>query len=397
MAQNTFIDYYEMFDLNRSMTEKELKKALGRKSVEVTKLEGSTNPNDMKTRKELQEIKNMILEAIKILGKAASRKAYDAELDEAVRAGRVNYEKTQEVQEALERARKYFEAQKYELALKYAKEALKANANTDEPHEIICRSLFMLGDYEESLDAIDEGVNAFQNAVNLWWLRVRIRIMMEQYDAAQAILNEALHKFYQNAQFAAEQAYLYFHAGQDEIGIKAVEAYLRENPNDMQYRQYVAYNLVEVANQYYKYDSGAEMLLISEEKDYKQCLKLTTLANQYYQDEYTREALNDVQKFGVVEYDQDNKLKRTAYLGISILSAVGAVFMLLNGSNPAIFMLVAVLAFIGVKVIDKYSYRPYWQVYRDYYRGYKEKSEGWIFNLVSFPFDLAMSWLDGMQ
>ena len=99
MSKGTFVDFYEVFDLDRSMSEKELKKLLGKKSVEVSQLEGSTDPNDTKTRKELQEMKKLILEAIKILGKTSSRKTYDIQLDEAVRAGNVNREKTKEMKQ----------------------------------------------------------------------------------------------------------------------------------------------------------------------------------------------------------------------------------------------------------------------------------------------------------
>ena len=36
MSKGTFVDFYEVFDLDRSMSEKELKKLLGKKSVEVS-------------------------------------------------------------------------------------------------------------------------------------------------------------------------------------------------------------------------------------------------------------------------------------------------------------------------------------------------------------------------
>lgn len=397
MAKAKLVDYYEMFELDRTMTEKELKKVLGRKSVEVTKLEGSTDPNDTQTRKELQEVRQIILEAIKILGKAASRKAYDAELDEAIRKGTVSHEKTQEVQDALARARKYFEESKYELSLEYAREALRNGGNDEEPHEIIGRSLFMLGDYQDALDALDNAGKSFQNSVSLWWLRIRFRIMMECYDAAQKLIYQAMIQFSGDAQFAAEQAHLYFHAGKDDAGNRVIEEYLSRHPNDMRFRQYVAYNLIETSNMYYKYDSSADVLLITEESNYKECLKLITMANQYYQDDYTKSALENIKKFGAIEYDPDNVLMRKAYIGVGIAGAAIAILMLLGGSTPIVGMLIAAFGFLGVKVVDGCSYRPCWQGYRDYYRGYKEKNENWLFSIVAFPFDLAMGWLDSYQ
>lgn len=392
-SEKNFIDYYEMFGLDRSMTESQLKKALGKLSFENSQREGCTDPNNIKERKEVLLTKKIILEAIKTLGNAARRKEYDARLDEAIRAGTVSHEKSREVQDIIERTRKYYEQRKYELALSSAQEALKNNANSDEMYEIMTRSYFMLGDYYESLDAVDKGANIFQNAIGLWWLRIRIRIMMEMYDEAQAELNEALNKFQQNPQFAAEQAYLYFHSGQFDVGKRIIDSYLSQNPSDMQYRQYVAYNLIEISNYCYKYDSQAEIACIIKQQDYEQCLQLVTWANEYYQDDYTLEVLQDIQSYGELKYDEDNKIKSIVYMGVTILAAVVGLCMLIGGAEGAyIAFIIAAIGFVLKKVIDKYSYCAIWEINRDYYRGYKENSGNWLYNIASAPFDVAMSW-----
>ncbi len=391
-SEKNFIDYYEMFGLDRSMTESQLKKALGKLSFENSQREGCTDPNNIKERKEVLLTKKIILEAMKTLGNAARRKEYDARLDEAIRAGTVSHEKSREVQDIIERTRKYYEQRKYELALSSAQEAIKNNANSDEMYEIMTRSYFMLGDYYESLDAVDKGANIFQNAVGLWWLRIRIRIMMEMYDEAQAELNEALVKFQQNPQFAAEQAYLYFHSGQFDVGKRIIDSYLSQNPSDMQYRQYVAYNLIEISNYCYKYDSQAEIACIVKQQDYEQCLQLVTWANEYYQDDYTLEVLQDIQSYGELKYDEDNKIKSIAYMGVTILAAVVGLCMLIAGAAGAyIAFIIAAIGFVLKKVIDKYSYCAVWEINRDYYRGYKENSGNWLYNIASAPFDVVMS------
>lgn len=107
------------------------------------------------------------------------------ELDAAIRAGQVNYEKAREVKDSLERARKYFEQQRYQKAIEAAREAIDNHANTDEPYEIISRSQFMTGDYQESLETLDQGTEIYQGSQSLWWLRIRTRIRMERYEEAQ--------------------------------------------------------------------------------------------------------------------------------------------------------------------------------------------------------------------
>ena len=46
MASAQIINYYEMFGLDRSWTEKELKKKLGQHSVELSKMASCTKPNN---------------------------------------------------------------------------------------------------------------------------------------------------------------------------------------------------------------------------------------------------------------------------------------------------------------------------------------------------------------
>ena len=47
------------------------------------------------------------------------------------------------------------------------------------------------------------------------------------------------------------------------------------------------------------------------------------------------------------------------------------------------------------RVIDKNSYLPRWQLNRDYYRGYKETGDGWLYSLAVIPFDMVFSVLRG--
>lgn len=389
-----FIDLYDVFGLDRTMSVKEIKTTLGYRSVDLAKLEASTNPHDRQTRKDIQDMKELLLEAMKILGDEKSRREYDIKLDAAIKNGQVEQNRTKDVEDALERAREYFKQGKYDLALESATEAKNNHANSAEVCEIIARSMFMLGDYMESVDAVDQGAKAFPSAMELHWLSIRFRIQLEMYEEAQDLLNQAIQHFGKHPQLMAEQVYLYLYAEKEKQAKQSIEEYLKENPNDMEYRQYISYNLVEIVNMYYKYDSNAEMLLITEEDIYNKCLELITLANQYYQDDYTKAELDKVTQFGKKEYDKENKPMRICYIIITALAALAGVSALFSGEGAILaipYLVVAILGVFVVKLVDKYSYRPYWQIYRDYYRGYKERNDSFIFTILSFPFETARS------
>ncbi len=392
----TFVDYYEIFDLERSMTEKEIKKKMAAWSNMLTQREGCTDPGNIEERKRLKEEKECFREARKILFNAEKRKQYDLELDAAIRAGQVNYEKTREVKDSLERARKYFEQQRYQQAIEAAREAIDNHANTDEPYEIISRSQFMTGDYQESLETLDQGAEIYQGSQSLWWLRIRTRIQMERYEEAQTLLNQALDRFRGSSRFEAEQAYLYFHAEKPDLGNRTMEAYIQQHPSDTAYRQQMAYNLIELSNYCYRYDTESEMQLIIDQADYNRCLELVTAANRIYQDDYTRSALEDVKYYGEREYDEEAKVIKKTYLGVSAVAGAVGLLTLLGGSGVALLFFVIAGIFLGFrKVIDKNSYLPRWQLNRDYYRGFKETGDGWLYSLAVMPFDMVFSVLRG--
>lgn len=399
MASAQIINYYEMFGLDRSWTEKELKKKLGQHSVELSKMASCTNPNNREEYQRQKETAQHILDAISILGRPERRKEYDRQLDVAIKAGTAVYAKTQEVKDTLEKARRFFEQQNYEFALKFAQEALDLHANSDEPFEIKTKSLLMLGEYEEAIRTIDTGTEAFQSSVNLWWLRVRIYIMLEQYEKAQAELNQACRIFPGSAQFAAEQVYLYFHAGKDDAGKRVLDEYLRNHPEDVQYRQYTAYNLIDIANMYYRFDSEAQIMLISEEADYKECLKLVTLANSCYQDEYTKNELQRIQELGIESFDADRKFLLGTYKVLSIIGLAATLLLIIKG-NPGVGILCAVITvffFWGVRIVKRCCTHPQWYYYRDYYRGFKSMEDNALFSLVVLPFDLMADFFAGIR
>lgn len=391
-----FVDYYEIFHLERSMSEKEIKKKMTEWSIMLTQMDGSTDPSNIAEKKQLRKKKECLREARKILFNAEKRKQYDMELDAALRAGQVNHQKTREIKDALERARRYFEQQHYTQAIEAAREAIDNHANTDEPYEIISRSRFMEGDYTESLETLDQGAEIYQGSQTLWWLRVRMHIRMEQYEEAQTLLNRAREQFRGSIRLEAEQAYLYFHAEKSELGNRTMETYLQQHPSDSEYRQQMAYNLIELSNYCYRYDTESQMQMIIDQKDYDRCLELVSAANRIYQDDYTKAALEDVRYYGERDYDEESKVIKKTYMGISAAVGLIGLIALLMGSGAALILLaVAVLFLVFRRVIDKNSYLPRWQLNRDYYRGYKETGDGWLYAVAVMPFDMAFNVLQG--
>ena len=387
------LDYYDLFELDRSMDEKQIKKTLGKKQAEVIRLQGSTSRDDTVTLKELQQTMKIISDAIHILSKPELRKKYDIKLDKAKSAGEIHTEHTEEIKDVLKRAKAFYDKGQYELAIRFANQAIQESANEELPYAIICRSHFMLGDYDEAVQDADRGAKAFNSSMDLQWLRIHFRIMMEEYQDAQALLNSMLERGGSCSLFYAEQAYLYVYSKQDQVAERYINQYIQNNPTDTSFKKYVAYDLVEVAQQSYLYDSNSGLMVITEKESYKRALLLTTLANQLYQDDYICNELQKVNFLGHKEYDQDHDWLRNFYIGAT---AVFGVIALLAKGNSVMPIMVGIAAFCAVLayVVVRTGYLPYWQICRDEYRGFKDSEDGIVYNLLLLPVHVFRALLD---
>lgn len=390
MSEYGFVNYYQTLGIDRQLSEEEIKQLLGEKEKVVHRRSRTTPRDRVEIIEALRLERQQIREARDILTNKERRKQYDLELDQRYKENTIDHVVTEQIRSIIEKARYFFTNENYEMAAKFAQEAIDNELDNDEPYELLCRSQFIMGDYDEALDTVDRSSLLYQGAATLRWLQIRLRILMEEFDDAQRCLNDALSILPNDVQLHAEQVFLYYAADQVSAGEREMHDYLNEHPNDMQYRQYVAYGLIEIANRCYVYDSAADMMLITEEAAYNTCRNLVTLANQIYQDDYVKTELENANKYGEMIFDEDHKGIKRFYnvmcalfilLCIPLMQVDEYTIWLVLGS-----LAIAFLFFLGGCAVKKLSYRPAWKVNRDHYRGFKEDEDGALFQLLWFPY-----------
>ena len=415
MAKQIFVNYYEKFSLDRTMSESEIRTELGIIQRDIIRRQATTDPSDSVMLLQLQD--NMLLarEAIRNLTNAKSRAAYDKKLDAYLNGG--NGTGASVAQNAapppgaghLQKARDYFEKGAYEYAIRHAKAAIGANCNTGEPYEIIGKSAFILGDYDDAVAAVDRGAAAFGNDRKLAWLAIRFRTQMERYQESQQRINFLRKKFGVYSQLAAEQVYLYYFAEKDDLGKRFLDKFMASHPSDDAFRKETANNLIDISHQCYVYDADADLLLITEKEDYERALRLVKQANSLYQDPYTLQELENVKAFGEKEFDKEHRGTRNTYfVGALVLGFIGiqglyenyAGHMLasLQGAS-SYYVLLSVLAVACVLfgiIAQKTGMRPAWQLYRDEIRGFRESEDGILYNILSLPWDMVKMVLWGL-
>lgn len=399
-----FINFYDKFSLNRSMTEAEIKQELGNIQRDIIRRQGTTHPNDTVTLQELQENMVIVQEAIQALTTSKKRQAYDKKLDAALAQGKTAaaQQTNPQAHNELGKAKAYFAKGEYEFAVKYAKQAMQNGVNSPEPYEIICRSLFIQGDYEDAVKAADAGAGVFSKDKNLHWLSVRFRIQMERYQEAQQRINTMRGMFGVYSELAAEQVYLYYFAEKDEAGKHFLDNYIQKNPNDKEFRKATANNLIDISHQMYSYDQDADMLLITEKNDYDRALNLVLEANKLYQDNYTKREMDVVKIFGETSFDTTHKNVRWFYRICAVAGFLystdcflenGQIFpangqeWILNDGHMALGL--GILCVILSVLVTRVSMRPRWQAYRDSCRGFHESDDSLIYNVLAFPLEMV--------
>lgn len=409
MAKNTFINYYDKFSLSRTMSEAEIKTELGKVQRDIIRRQGTTNPSDTATLQLLQDNMVLVREAIRELTKPQNRSAYDKKLDAFLQQGGQSsaspaQKSSSTTSNYLQKAKEFFTKENYELAARYAQDAINSRVNDPEPYEILGKSLFVLGDYDDALQIVDKGASAYGNNLSLQWLSIRFRVQMERYQEAQQRINNLRKVHGPFTQLAAEQVYLYYFAEKDEQGKNFLDKFMASHPSDADFRKQTANNLIDISHQMYAYDADADMLLITEKEDYERALKLVTQANQLYQDPYTLQELETVKQFGRKQFDKTHSGARNMYylmalffVGFGIYSMIGqgvAAISMGDYMNEIVYgnlLLcgIGVICFLLGILIHKISMRPVWQMYRDEYRGFHEGDDKFLYTILAAPWEFS--------
>ena len=88
--QEYFVDYYAIFDLDRSMDEKSIKRALGQRQAEVSKLMGSTDRDRTDTLRELQNMMDGGTDILRLVREVGAVALLDDYVETEIGGNRVN-------------------------------------------------------------------------------------------------------------------------------------------------------------------------------------------------------------------------------------------------------------------------------------------------------------------
>lgn len=411
-----FTDYYLMLGLDRTKSSQELIEMIDQKMDEdkvIDKLEGITQVSSSKDRDYLEKLAEGMFYFRDLLMSSQKRTAYDLELDNAYNNGLVNSEKEAEAADAVTAARVYFEHLKFEMAMRYAKDALDNSNNQIDAFIILAKCYYMLGDYQASLDTIHDALSFHPHNEELNWMFVRYRINMGMFDAALKHLDEYVNQNQYDMRMKAEYTYLLL--CQDRIEEAKAEAVRLGffSPDDMKEKEYdrfvhfekiakplhfyIGQNFITYSERFLMYSRKLGQKVITEKEQYEKILSLRQHAYFFAKFPYGlvssnddddipelqpfEEAIDEVLFWDEVVYDEENDKSIKTLRIVSISALVISLFFLSDSSNKAIglIILLAGLAILGYSIIMKRtSHMKRYQYAKKILTGVRTRSQGII-------------------
>lgn len=378
---DNLVDYYVLYSIDRTSKTKDIRKLLLQRQGEIRSNMANGSLNSPEIMNKLQEAFDEIANAVKTFKNEDRRKEYDAMLDAAYEAGKINVEAQAIAQDVYEEIETLFMKGNYRGVVRKCMDALNNNVRDYRIYILLAQSYFALQDTNKSLSTVDDGLKVHPD--NMPLLRAGARFSNEgnqDYDRAQKYVNRIMEIDPESPLATSEQSYLYLSTGKEDLAYKLIDDYTEKHPNDMNFRKDVAYDLVGHSYTCYTKAPDSDAYVIASEEDYQRCLETCNKAQSLYNDENVQEALNTAKSYGEVEYNDENQMSIIwLFIGGIIYLAVAVMSLVTMGTGSLPILLISgglgvLLIYSGIR-LRQVSYRPYWQIYKYILTGKREKQE----------------------
>lgn len=355
------VDLYKELDIDRAWDEKTIRNHL--KNVQRTWIQRQGATNDKEQLLLIDSILDNVGNAMRYLTKAIKRQQYDQALELAYKTGKIRDVAEEKLHTILEQARAYYRKGNIKLATKFAEEAVEGNVNDASAYNLLARCYFDADTYDRALDVIDHGISIFKTDINLHWLGARIAtIGTKNFEDAQQRVNRLIEMAPDNSIGHSEQVYLHLRSGDEQLAFQEIDSYIGTHPDDDTFKRGVAYDLDAYSNTCYYYDAAQNASFIADKSSYERCLTLRTKAAEIFEDEHTKNQLENARYYGKKEWNDWNMP------AIKSLAIYGTIFTVLGFASES-FLPLGIVLYIIMGILIYFSFRPYWQINKTYVTG----------------------------
>lgn len=355
------VDLYKELDIDRSWDEKTIRNYL--KGVQKIWIQRQGATNDKEQLLLIDRVLENVSNAMRYLTKAMKRQQYDQALELAYNTGKIVDVQEEKLQTILEQARAYYRKGSIHLAAKLAEEAVEGAVNDASAYDLLARCYFDTNTYDRALGVIDQGISIFKTDIDLHWLGARIAtIGTKDFNDAQQRINRLIELAPDRSIGYSEQVYLHLRSGDEQLAFQEIDSYIATHPDDNTFKRGVAYDLDAYSNTCYYYDPAQNASFIADKDSYERCLELRTKAAEIFEDEHTKNQLENAKYYGQKEWNDWN------LPAIKSLAVYGTIFTVLGFASDAFFPL-GIMLYIIMGALIYFSFRPYWQINKTYVTG----------------------------
>lgn len=385
-------DYYQVYDLTRGARREELLKELRRKKNGLIQKQ-QTAPAEKKVDIEAKISKLIMLldDAIAIFKNEEKFKEYNKQLDLAYANGVIDTNYQDELIASLDEVERLFYSENYGAAINLCNQLISDKGATVQLYEILAKSYYLTGNRGEALNVAEVCARDFPHDSVALDMAVRMSVRAgNDFNKAQSYMNLIIETFAGTALAALDQAYILMAQNNLDMGFSVIDDYIKLHPSDNKFRSNAAYDMIAFGNSMFKGNgSDNSIVYLDSPEEYAICKRYADKACEICNDQTVREYAEDINYYGKVEFNEDNKEHlRWSLLGcvvfiIAGLAAIGSVNDM--GFSFGLGGLLCILCGIGCGFVyvnlRNVSKRQYWQINKYYMTGERLPKEQFYINI----------------
>lgn len=387
-------DYYRIYDLTRGTRREDLLKDLRRKKNDLIQKQ-QTAPAEKKVEIEAKISKLIILldDAIKIFKNEEKFKEYNKQLDLAYANGVIDTAYQDELLAGLDEVERLFYSENYGAAINLCNQLISQKGATVQLYEILSKSYYLAGNRGDALNIAEVCARDFPHDSVALDMAVRMSVKAgNDFNKAQSYMNLIIENFADTALESLDQAYILMAQNNLDMGFSVIDDYIKLHPTDKSFRSNAAYDMIAFGNGMFKgngYDNS--IIYLDSPEEYAICKRYADKSREICNDQIVREYAEDIDYYGKVEFNEDNKEPlKWSFIGSVVFSifglmAIGAVEDM--GFSFGLAGFLCLLCGIGCGLVyinlRRVSKRQYWQINKYYMTGERLPKEQLYINIAT--------------
>lgn len=354
------VNFYKEFSIPTDFTVEEIQQHLVK---ERKKWSLRLNAAELNRRQNAEQKISLLDQAVKVFADEYSKEKYDSELK---KKGEDNqnvsetFEKSinanEEVDAVLMQIDNIYNTGNSSAAIELCNQAITARIRHPKVYQYLINSYEEMECYDQAFATAKTAMSLFPEEINFRFIGARLlALRYNKCEEAQQLLSDILKERPDASGAIALQNEIDLRTGNKEKADREIDNYLKEHPDNTDYKHIVAYAYIRYADTFLTTSNNGGNY-INSKGEYNQCLAARKRAYEISPDEVTKEYYDAMVQYGKIKFD-------TSLLG-GIAIAIIAGFLFVESS-----LIIALISWASGIWMGYSAFEPKWQIDREYFTG----------------------------